>query len=169
MDYGISNCMEYRDRLDILLNRSLSSLGNSLDRLVFLASMRDPYNGKYVHEGWATVASAEEVHRTTQKTHFALFEGVFDLPLEELCGQLHEHFNSVDSSDRQMAKRWLESEPFRDAIPEGATTLQREFFLSQMRIALWILIASSNQVALPERFASRLQPPVPQFLHHQGI
>ncbi len=169
MAYGISSFMEYRERLGILLNRSLSSLRNPFDRLVFLASMRDPYTGNYVHEGWATVASAEEVHRTINRVHYTLFEGVFELSLEELCGQLYEHFNSVGGSYRQLAKRWLESEPFRDAIPEGASTLQREFFLSQMRTALWILVAASNQVVLPEQYASRLRPPGPQSLHHQGI
>jgi hypothetical protein len=159
--------MEYRNRLTILLNRSLSSLSNPFARLLYVASTRDPYTGYYFHDGWASVGAVEEVLHTVKNTHLSIFEGVLDLPLEEICGQLHEHFNSLEGSDREIAKKWLEGEPFRDAIPEGSSTLQREFFISQMRAALWILVASSNLGVLPERYASRLQQPVPQFPHHQ--
>ena len=159
--------MEYSNRLSILLDRSLAALRNRFARLVFVASMRDPYAGYYFHEGWATIASVEEVHRKMTQAHLSTFESVLDLPLEELCGQLHEHFYSVGGSQREIAKRWLEGEPFRDAIPEGSSTLQREFFLSQMKTALWILVASSTLEALPERYASRLRPPAPRLPHHQ--
>lgn len=129
--------------------------------------MRDPYTGHYLHEGWATVASVAEVHRTVKQAHVSTFESFLDLPLEEVCGQLHEHFHSLGGSDREMAKQWLDGEPFRGAVPEGSSALQRDFFISQMRAALWILVSSATQDVLPERYASRLQPPVPQFPHHQ--
>ena len=161
--------MEYRNRLTILMNRSLSSLRNPFARLLYVASTRDPYTGYYFHDGWASVATVEEVVRTVKKTHLSIFESVLDLPLEEVCGQLHEHFKSLEGSDREIAKKWLEGEPFRDAIPEGSSTLQREFFLSQMRAALWLLVASSSLGVLPERYALRLQQPAPQFPHRQEI
>ena len=165
----MSYLMEYGNRLNMLLSRSLSSLRTPLARLVFVASMHDPYAGRYLHEGWGTVASAEDVHLTIQQAHLAVFQTVLDLPLEELCGQLHDHFSDLGGADREMAKQWLLTEPFRNAIPESVSKLQREFFLSQVTTALWILVDSSSSGVLPERFASRLLRPAPQFPHHLEI
>lgn len=160
--------MEYGSRLNTLLNRALTSLQTPLARLVFLASLHDPYAGRYLHEGWTTVAAAEEVHRMIQQTHLSVFESVLDLPIEQLCGQLHEHFCQLGATDREMAKQWLLSEPFRSTVPASASVLQREFFLSQMTTALWILVDSSSSGVLPERYASQLPPPALQFPPHLG-
>ncbi len=160
--------MEHGNRVNTLLNRSLAALPSPFARLAFVASLRDPYTGRYLHEGWATVASTGQVHRAVAQTHLSLFEEVLALPLEQLCGQLHEHFGGWGGSDREMAKQWLAGEPFRDAIPDGSSILLRKFFLSQMRAALWLLVYSATLDTLPERYASQLQPPVPQFPHRQG-
>jgi len=160
--------MQRVDQLNNLLERSLGCLPSPFARLVFVASIYDPYAGRYMHEGWAHVASSKEIHRSLQKAHLTAFEEVLSLPLEELGGQLQEHFNNLGGADRKIIRSWLEAEPFRDAIPGGASSLQREFFISQMRTTLWMLVSAFSLEVLPERYASRLQPPAPRSPHHPG-
>jgi hypothetical protein len=160
--------MDRVDQLNNLLERSLGSLPTPFARLVFLASIYDPYSGRYMHEGWASVAASEEVHRTLEQAHLTAFEDVLSLPLEDLGGQLQEHFTGLGGADRKRIRSWLDTEPFRDAIPGGASSLQREFFISQMRTALWMLVSAVSLEVLPERYASRLQPPAPQSPHQPG-
>lgn len=164
----MSSGVEQVNQLNNLLQRSLACLPGPFARLAFVASIYDPYAGRYMHEGWAHVASSEEIHSSLHKAHLEAFEEVLTLPLEELAAQLQEHFNNLGGADRKIIRSWLEAEPFRDAIPGGASSLQREFFISQMRTTLWILVSGTSLEVLPERYASRLQLPAPPPPHHPG-
>ena len=151
--------MKNSNSLARALSGSLSALPNPFVRLVFLSSLRDSYTGHYFHEGWATVAAAEEVHRAIQQRHLAAFHAVLVLPLFEMCGQLQEHFTSLDGSPRDMAKLWLEIESFREMLPVGCGSLERDFFISQMRAALGGLIHCRDFRLLREQSASQPLPP----------
>ncbi len=54
--------MQSAERLERYLTRALDSLEGPLAQLVYLASLRDPYTGRYLHEGWSAVVSPEAVH-----------------------------------------------------------------------------------------------------------
>src|ERR1700719_4491993 len=45
------------------LQNVLDALPSAFAQLVFLSSLRDPYTGRYLHEGWASVSTPEEVNR----------------------------------------------------------------------------------------------------------
>ena len=160
--------MERVNQLNNLLERSLGCLPDAFARMVFVASIYDPYAGRYLHEGWTHVASSEEIHGVLQRAHLRVFEEVLELPLEDLAAQLQKHLEGLGGAERKIIRSWLEMEPFRDAIPKGASSLQREFFISQMKTALWILVSATSLEVLPERYASRLLPPAPQSPRHLG-
>lgn len=134
--------MNPEERLQRSVERSLASLPGELARVVYLASLRDAYNGRYLHEGLATLADPQQVHEILRARHIAAFNAASALPLDGLCTQLQEHFASVGVSPQTLAKMWLELEPFRDIFPAGSSELEREFFISQMRAALKVLAAS---------------------------
>jgi hypothetical protein len=140
--WGIDEVMNSAERLAVYLDRALASLGGDFAGLVYLASLRDAYSGRYVHEGLATVAAPEEVHHVLRQRHYAVFTAASAMPLDELCRELEEHFASLGKVPRELARMWLDLEPFREVFPEGSTELQREFFLSQMRAALRVLASS---------------------------
>ncbi len=119
--------------------RSLDALPAPFARLLFLGSLRDPYTGRYLHEGWASLASAAEVHELTRQLHILCFLEVIDLPLEALCAQMRDQINARGGPRQETAKAWLEGESFREMIPLGRSSQEREFFLSQMRAALHVL------------------------------
>jgi hypothetical protein len=135
--------------------RAVRSAGTAFDRLVFLGSLRDSYNGQYLHEGWAQVASAGEVHRAVKELHRSSFDYVLGLSLIELCKQLRSHFHSIQQPERETSLLWLEAEPFRVLIPHGYSPALRELFVSNIQTALAILhrvpdwMELSGPVALP--------------------
>jgi hypothetical protein len=150
--------MDPRDRVQNLLRRTMASLATPFEQLVFLASIRDAYSGRYLHEGWAQAASAEEVHHMAHLMHVAAFNGVLDLDLQTLTGDLRRHFCALSDPVQQVARLWLDTEPFREMLPAGCTVLERETFVSQVRIALGILVREPTSDVPPEPAASPLPP-----------
>jgi hypothetical protein len=147
--------------LDLYMNRALDSLEGPLPRLVFLTSLRDPYTGRYLHEGWATVFPPDAVHATLRDTHRSVFESVVNLMLPALCNELRRHFHSLGEEEQKVAKLWLETEPYHEMIPEGCALLPRRLFISQVRVALEVLTRAPDWEFLEEPIALPLQQPVP--------
>lgn len=148
------------------LQRALAFLPIRFEQLVFLTSLRDAYTGRYLHEGWISVASAGDVHRALQQSHHEIFSLVLRLPLVELCRQLRSHFESLGEKQPEAEKIWLEIEPFREMVPQGSSPVERSLFVSQVRVALEVLVRDPGWVGLEEQGASPAPPPDPQLQPH---
>lgn len=159
--------MDCATRLHVLLTRSLEALPTPISRLVFLASLRDVYTGRYLHEGWASVSSEQEVNRKARELHFGVLRDVLGLPLAELCRELREHFQSLGGDKTAMARVWLELETFRELLPTGCLQMERNFFISQVKTALEVLVRSPNLPILASPVASLPQPPDPPLPRHR--
>ncbi len=146
-------------KLEKLLRRTMAALDTPFERLVFLASIRDSYSGRYLHEGWANAASAEEIHETARQMHQAAFDSLLQATLLELGDAVRHHFQGLNGEEQAMARAWLETEPFREMLPAGCTVMEREFFVSQMRLALALVAESPTSSALAMSDASPRQPP----------
>jgi len=147
------------ERLDRYLQRALDSLDGPFAKLAFLASLRDPYTGRYLHEGWSAVLPAELVHDALRDTHRSVFHKAVDLGLPDLCNELRAHFRLLGEEETRVAKLWLETEPYYELVPEGCPQLPRKFFITQIRAALAVLVRAPNWRFLREPVAS----PPPQF------
>lgn len=130
--------------------------------LVFLGSLRDAYSGRYLHEGWGQMASAEEIHSMLRETHQSLFNLVVRLSLIDLSKQLRIHFRSLDQAERQTSVWWLEVEPFRDLIPQGCSVVLRELFVSKVKTALEVLCHAPGWPELAVAPAASPQPQLDQ-------
>ena len=139
--------------------RSLNSAGGHFARLVFVGSLRDAYTGHYLHEGWGQIAPAGEVHDTLRSVHQGIFFSVLNLPLLDLAKELRLHFRSLSQPEQETATFWLETEPFRDLIPQGCARSSRELFVSQVRTALEVLRRAPDWPELSGPIAS--PPPLP--------
>ena len=154
--------MQSAGRLEHYLSRSLDSLEGPLAQLVFLTSLRDPYTGRYLHEGWATIVPVASVHSTLRDAHHNAFESAVTLMLPNLCNELRRHFRSLGEQESRVARLWLDTEPYHEMIPEGCPQLSRMFFISQVRAALEILLRAPNWKFLAEPIAlpfQQLDPP----------
>lgn len=121
------------------LTRALNSTPTAFARLVFVGSLRDAYTGRYLHEGWGQVATSEEIHATVLEVHQKTFLSVVNLSLIELGKQLRHHFNSLGEAETETILLWLETEPFRELVPQGCSTVLRNLFVLQTRTALEVL------------------------------
>jgi hypothetical protein len=146
-------------KLHKLLQRTMAALDAPFERLVFLASIRDSYTGRYLHEGWAQVAGGEEIHETARQMHHAAFHSLLQATLLELGEEVRRHFQSLKGEEGRMARAWLETEPYREMLPAGCSVMEREYFVSQMRLALALVAESATSNALPPSDASPPPPP----------
>jgi hypothetical protein len=146
------------DRLDRYLNRALDSLEGPFAQLAFLASLRDPYTGRYLHEGWSAVLPHELVHDALRETHRRVFQSAVDLSLADLCNELRKHFHLLGEEERRVAKLWLETEPYYELVPEGCPQLPRKFFITQIRAALEVLVRHPHWEFLRQPVSSPLPP-----------
>ena len=122
------------------LEQTFIYLPTSLSRLAFLASVRDSYTGRYLHEGWAMLSTPEQVHEILRRTHEDIFNGILKMSFKTFCGELKGYLETFAAMQQQTIAMWLELETYRDMIPSGVSRLSRAFFLSQTRIALKALL-----------------------------
>jgi hypothetical protein len=154
------------DPVSRYLLHAMSVLPTPFARLIFLASMRDHYTGQYLHEGWASASSSEEVNAALGQMHRHVFEIVATLPLLELSKEIRKHFDSLGETELQTANFWLETEPYYEMIPAGYTQLPRKLFISQVRLALEILVRAPQWSCLETSVSLLPQPPDPGHLLH---
>ena len=148
--------------LEEQLELTLDALPTAFSKLAFLTSLRDPYTGKYLHEGWLLCASRDEVHKILQDTHQRVFEVVLSLTVPLLCGELKSYLESLSESRERTVHLWLELESYREMIPEGVCAEARELFVSQMRLALSVLVSAPDWPQIRVLSASKWLPLVPQ-------
>ena len=159
--------MRAEDQLVSYLSHALAAVPNPFERLVYFSALRDSQTGRYLHEGWQTCSSPEEVHVTLHEAHRNAFEWVLSFPLVAISQELRRHLESIGwSGERHAVQYWLENEPFRELIPDGCSAIARKFFISQLRFALEILARAPHWRPLQEQASwphSRPgQPPQPR-------
>jgi hypothetical protein len=147
------------------LTLSFDHLPTAFAKLAFLSTVRDPYTGRYLHEGWASMGSSEEIHRLLRDTHREVFEFVCSMPIPRLCGELHNYLRSLSTPWEETIRVWNELETYREMIPQGICFEEREFFTSQMHVALDIL-AKAPDWAQRELSSWRFLPPAQQLRRH---
>lgn len=160
--------MQGAENLKRYIAQALERAESLFERLVFVASLRDSYTGRYLHQGWSGVAASEEVHAVLKTVHESLFKSGLSLSVLELSKELRFHFRTREQTERETSILWLETEPFRDLIPRGCSHALREFFISQMRAALEVLCRAPEwgEIAGPiASLRSQLdQPPLLRWL-----
>ncbi len=152
-------------QLEQQLHLALEALPTSFAQLAFLTSLRDPYTGSYLHEGWLLCASRDAVHETLRRAHRQVFELVLSLDVPYLCGEIGSYLDSLSGSRERTVRLWLELESYREMVPEGMCDPARQFFVSQMRVSLGILISAPDWSQIRARGASLHPPLVPQSQH----
>ena len=119
---------------------TLNVLPTAFSKLSFLTTVRDPHTGRYLHEGWLPWSSRDEIHELLRKAHEEVFENVLNLTMPLLCGELRSYLDSVSDSGERTARFWLELESYREMVPQGVCVQVREFFVSQVRTSLNVLL-----------------------------
>jgi len=124
-----------------LRRRTLSEIPRSLDRLIYLASMRDYNTGLYCHDGLAERFSQEAACEALADCHREAFRELLGTPLEELVAQIEAYVRATRTSPFDFITAWKKLEPYRVAVPVQTDSLSSEFLFSNFKVALAILEA----------------------------
>ncbi len=151
------------------LEFTLDHLPTAFAKLAFLTAVRDPYTGKYLHEGWVSIGTPEEIHELLRRTHHEIFDSVTGFPIAQLCAAVKMYLNSLSTPLQDTARLWSELESYREMIPAGICGEGRDLFVSQMRAAVSILIIVPEWAPIQGLSSSRLPPPGQQYPHHLEI
>jgi hypothetical protein len=122
-----------------LRRRTLSEIPRSLDRLIYLASMRDYNTGLYYHDGLAGRFSQEAACEALADCHREAFRELLGTSLEELVGQIEAYVRATRTSPFDFITAWKKLEPYRVAVPVQTDSLSSEFLFSNFKVALAIL------------------------------
>ena len=133
--------MDVQQAADNLRRRTLSEIPRSLDRLIYLASMRDYNTGLYYHDGLASRFTQEVACEALADCHREAFRDLVGSPLRDLVGQMEGYMDSTHTSPGEFLTAWKKLEPYRVAVPVETDPLSAEFLFSSFKIALAILEA----------------------------
>jgi hypothetical protein len=122
-------------------HRTLSTISRPLDRLIYLASMRDYNTGLYYHDGLASRFSQEAACEALADCHVDAFRQLVHCSLEDLVRQMEAYMNSMHTNPAEFLGAWMKLEPYRVAVPVETDPLSVELLFSNFRIALAILQA----------------------------
>src|SRR4029077_1614771 len=128
-----------------LRRRTLPHAPRALDRLIYLASMRDYNTGLYHHEGLAARFSPEVACEALADCHREAFRELLLEPLKDLVEQLETYMISTRSEPLDFISTWKDLAPYRIAIPVGTDSLAVELLFSNLKIALAILERQQTQ------------------------
>jgi hypothetical protein len=131
--------MDVLQAAEDLRRRSLANYPRPLDRLIYLASMRDYNTGIYYHDGLAARYSPEVACEAMADCHREAFRQLVGNSLEELVQQLEAYMTSTHTSPIDFVTAWKGLEPYRVAVPVESDPLSAQLLFSSFKIALAIL------------------------------
>src|SRR6266403_2012143 len=127
-----------------LVRSVLSTISSLLERLSFIASLRDPTTGNYQERIPELKSYTAEVDHVLGVEHKILFEDWLCLNLEQQTLELDHHVSDQEAPRRAVLGEWTQQKPYQQLIPPDATRTQRELFMRDMETILRILVSISR-------------------------
>lgn len=126
-----------------LETRTLANLRGGLTRLVYLSSTRDYNTGEYQHDGLTHQFGAQVAQLALAQCHQAAFQDLLYSSLPVLVAQLAAYIDSTGAEREKVLHSWRQLQAFRVLVPATCDELSADFFVSNVRIALEVLMSSA--------------------------
>ena len=139
MQTNIPKRMEVVRAAEDLRRRTLSGIADPLDRLIYLASMRDYNTGLYHHAGLAMKFGDDVACEALADCHREAYRQLLGSSLESMVAQLESYASRSGTAPKEMISTWKGLEPYRVAMPAKSDPLATDFVCSNVKIALSIL------------------------------
>ena len=138
-----------QEAYDDFLRRTLAKIPCDLARLIYLTSMRDYNTGRYHHDGLAARFSPAVARQALEMAHRDIFNKVAALSLSELVKQMTNYFEAAHVVEVDVVRVWQRLEPYRVAIPLNVNPTIASLFLSNVRLALAVLLLPQQALRRP--------------------
>src|SRR5215475_161019 len=122
-------------------DRTLTKINVPLERLVYLASLRDYSSGRYYHDGLAMRFSEKIAAEALKQEHMDIFLELAHSSLHSLVEQLNRYLDSLQGDRTESLRTWENLQPYRVIVPVGADRLAIRLFISNITFAVAILVA----------------------------
>ncbi len=134
--------------------RDLSNIETSYGRLVYLAGLRNPDNGKYEHYGqFGNSLSVLDRSKVLRRVHEQIFNEWVSYPLERKKADIELYISEIDQVDQtELIDAWLRLTPYKNLVPASIQGPEREKHTSDFEAILGLLknvfgVASPNPAA----------------------
>ncbi len=126
--------------------RTLNKIRTPLERLIYLASLRDYRTGRYAHDGLALRFSEAVTAEALRFEHIDQFHTVAFASLQSVVEQVDAFLGVADAERSEGLRTWKTLEPYRVVLPVVEDGLAVRIFLCNVRFALAIL-ATKHRLA----------------------
>ena len=128
-----------RKAYDDLWRRTLSKIPGDLNRLVYLASMRDYNSGRYHHAGLESSFGLPAAGQALEAAHREIFWKLAQSSLEQLVEDLELYVRNSGESPEDLLATWRSLQPYRIALPLSIDPLAAHLLLSNLKLGLEVL------------------------------
>ena len=129
--------------------RELSLIKSSYGRLVYLAGLRNPDNGRYEHYGSETTLPSA-VNKELGRLHEEIFREWVRYPLERKKADIELYIAGIKLTDpAELIDAWLRLTPYMNLVPAAIQGPERQKHISDFEAILGLLknvygVASPN-------------------------
>jgi len=114
-----------------LWRKTLQRIPTHFERLVFLASLRDPMTGRYTHPPLSRMIGPEVTDRTLCHSHHEIFSQWLSFSLSRQKADLDEYLLSSHAP--------LDPAIYRDLMPGSAHQVEQQLYLTDLETLLELL------------------------------
>ena len=124
-----------------LWTRDLAQIDTAYGRLVYLASLRNPDNGKYEHYALAgNATNGLAISQAIKRVHERIFKEWVAFPLGRKKADLERYIESIDEVDRtELIDAWLRLTPYKNLVPGSVQGPERQKHISDFEAILGLL------------------------------
>ncbi len=122
-----------------LWRHTLSALPTQFSRLAYLASLRDPNTGRYLHYGLSSLYGDDEADRVLRESHWWAFSEWLSYMLEQQKADLDLYLSSLEGPRRETLEAWAQLRPYTHYMPSTSRAVERRLFLSDLETLLELL------------------------------
>ena len=115
-----------------LCRRTLNQIPTVFGRLVYLASLRDESQGRYVHDALARIVGSDEADRTLCHSHQQVFS-------QWIASSLADQKRDLDQYVSEIGGRLQSLWGHRNVVPPMARDVERQLYLADFETLLDLL------------------------------
>ena len=144
---GTSGKEPHSKVIEDVWRKTITAVPSDFGKLAYLASLRDVNSGLYHHYGLENVYSPEQCDAALRRSHLEVFYRWLEKPLEEQKDDLEFYLRGVEGDLPTVLRNWQVLQPYLGYLPMEGQAAAREWFLSDLRIILDLLLAEAGTPA----------------------